>query len=149
MEKYREGKCIGRGAYGKAYVVTRRDTKEQFVAKKVELDGLPDDEREATEQEVKLLQELGDHPNIVQYYESFVTGQGDDSVLCIVMMYCEGGDLEGQFKRKQQEHGHFDEKTILDWIIQIAFALLYIHERHPPILHRYALAVKNLFSLSH
>lgn len=144
MEKYIWGKCVGRGAFGAAYVATNRETRAQYVAKKIPLAGLPEDERIATEQEVKLLQMLGDHPNIVHYYESFTGFEEGDNVLCIVMTYCEGGDLEGQIKKKEKEGGYFDEKTILDWHVQISFALLHMHDRSPPILHR-DLKTSNVF----
>ena len=107
MKKYKKGKCIGRGAYGAAYIFTNKASNLQHVAKKIPLDGLPDDERKATAQEVELLRTL-DHPNIVEYIESFTDRK---NVLYIVMSFCEGGDLEGQIKRHAKS-GEFLEEEV-------------------------------------
>jgi NIMA (never in mitosis gene a)-related kinase len=47
-------------------------------------------EREAALQEAELLSQL-EHPNIVRHQDSFMNPSHDQ--LCIVMQYCEGGDL--------------------------------------------------------
>jgi NIMA (never in mitosis gene a)-related kinase len=134
METYKWGKCVGKGAYGAAYVVTHKQTRETFVVKKITMTDLPEDERKSTEQEVKLLRELGDHPNIVHYFDSFMAREDEDDVMCIVMTNCEGGDLEGQIKKKEKEKDFFEESRILDWHVQISLALLHMHDRN--VLHR-------------
>ena len=45
--------------------------------------------------QVKVLESLR-HPNIVTFVEAFVTL--DEQFLCIVMAYCESGDLAAQIK---------------------------------------------------
>lgn len=45
--------------------------------------------------QVDLLRKLN-HPNIVGYKDSFLTPRKDH--LCIVMEYCDGGDLSTQIK---------------------------------------------------
>ena len=52
-------------------------------------------DREATKIEVDLLRKLN-HPNIVGYKESFLTRTKE--TLCIVMTYCDGGDLADVIK---------------------------------------------------
>ena len=77
--------------------------------------------------EVKILSALNS-PYIVAYHESFIENQ----TLCIVMEYCENGDL-GQLL--SQTHGkHLDEQTVWKYLIEICFALQYLHSRK--ILHR-------------
>ncbi len=49
----------------------------------------------ATRGQVELLRNLH-HPNIVGYKDSFLTPRKDH--LCIVMEYCDGGDLSTQIK---------------------------------------------------
>ena len=76
------------------------------------------------------------HPNIVSYKESFQDSHG---VLHIVMGYCEGGDLCTRLKG----HGGqlLPETQVVEWFVQIALALQYLHDRK--ILHR-DLKVSNL-----
>ncbi|XDV19362.1 hypothetical protein PO909_024846 [Leuciscus waleckii] len=49
----------------------------------------------------------------------------------IVMEYCEGGDLSKVMKKQK---GVFEEKQILDWLVQICLALQYLYEKN--IIHR-------------
>ena len=53
---------------------------------------------EKAQQEVEVLRGL-DHPGIVRYHEHFV----HEDQLCVVMLYCEGGDLSNRIK--ERAHG--------------------------------------------
>ncbi|EFC36731.1 predicted protein [Naegleria gruberi] len=58
-------------------------------------------------------------------------------VLNIIMPYCESGDLSMFYVRKVNywnKIGNWNELEIIEWLIQIALALEYIHERN--IIHR-------------
>lgn len=57
--------------------------------------------------EVNLLKNLN-HPNIVEYKESFLT----PNQLVIIMEYCEVGDLAYHIKRMQQKNEQFSEMEI-------------------------------------
>lgn len=70
------------------------------------------------------------HPNIVGYKESFMH-QNRES-LCIVMQYCDGGDLCA--KIEAQKNKLFPEQKILHWFVQMALGLHYMHEER--VLHR-------------
>ena len=68
--------------------------------------------------------QLLDDQHVIRFKEIYTTRK---QKLCIVMEYAEGGDLD---KRIEQQAGkHFEEKTILTWLAQIAAGLKYIHER--------------------
>lgn len=113
----------------------RRDGK-QYVIKKLNLRNASSRERRAAEQEAQLLSQLK-HPNIVTYKESW---EGGDGLLYIVMGFCEGGDLYR--KLKEQKGQLLPESQVVEWFVQIAMALQYLHERH--ILHR-DLKTQNVF----
>merc|ERR1719195_41253 len=70
------------------------------------------------------------HPYIVRYRESF----DEEGWLCIVMDYCEGGDLSDRVKKMRQAGKSFSEPQVLRWFTQSILALKYIHDMH--ILHR-------------
>ena len=69
------------------------------------------------------------HPNIVSYKESFQDSHG---ILHIVMGYCEGGDLCTRLKSCGGKL--LPETQVVEWFVQIALALQYLHDRN--ILHR-------------
>ncbi|KAI6077125.1 Serine/threonine-protein kinase Nek4 isoform X2 [Aix galericulata] len=117
-------RAVGKGSYG------------EYVIKKLNLKNASIRERKAAEQEAQLLSQLK-HPNIVAYRESW---QGEDGLLYIVMGFCEGGDL--YHKLKEQKGKLLPESQVVEWFVQIAMALQYLHEKH--ILHR-DLKTQNVF----
>ncbi|EFB13612.1 hypothetical protein PANDA_007567, partial [Ailuropoda melanoleuca] len=130
-------RVVGRGSYGEVTLVRhRRDGRRGYVIKKLNLRNASSRERRAAEQEAQLLSQLK-HPNIVTYKESW---EGGDGLLYIVMGFCEGGDLYR--KLKEQKGQLLPESQVVEWFVQIAMALQYLHEKH--ILHR-DLKTQNVF----
>ncbi|KAM8758708.1 serine/threonine-protein kinase Nek4 isoform 3-T3 [Rhynchonycteris naso] len=127
---------VGRGSYGEVTLVRHRREGRQYVIKKLNLQNASSQERRAAEQEAQLLSQLK-HPNIVTYKESW---EGGDGLLYIVMGFCEGGDLYR--KLKEQKGQLLPESQVVEWFVQIAMALQYLHEKH--ILHR-DLKTQNVF----
>ena len=107
--------------------------------KQINLENLPKKERDACSHEVKLMQRL-QHPNMVGYIDSFITA--NRKKLCIIMTFCDGGDLAGRVKackgRPPKEH------IALHWFVQIALGLHYMHENR--VLHR-DIKTQNIFLL--
>ena len=56
-----------------------------------------------------------DHPGIVRYHEHFV----HEEQLCVVMHYCEGGDLSQHIKRRAKHEQPFAEHEAIDLFVQI------------------------------
>ncbi len=84
-------------------------------------------QKEEALNEAKILQALKS-PYIVGYHDSFI----ENEKLCIVMEYCENGDLAQLLKAR---HGRLlEEDTIWKYFIEISLALLYLHNKK--ILHR-------------
>ncbi|XP_018770548.3 serine/threonine-protein kinase Nek4 isoform X2 [Serinus canaria] len=129
-------RAVGKGSYGEVSLARHRQDRKQYVIKKLNLRSASGRERRAAEQEAQLLSQLR-HPNIVTYRESW---QGDDGHLYIVMGFCEGGDL--YHKLKEQKGKLLSENRVVEWFVQIAMALQYLHEKH--ILHR-DLKTQNIF----
>ena len=53
--------------------------------------------------------------------------------LCIVMDYCDGGDVHQEIKRQQKLGDLLPENKIVEWFAQTCFALKHVHERYPLI----------------
>lgn len=125
---YKLLKCIGEGAYGRAYLATDPEGKK-VVAKVIDVGKVPQKERIACIQEVKLLSTL-DHPFIVRYLDSYIEGQN----LHIVMNFCDGGDLSDLIRKQEESGTPFPEAQILKWLSQLLMAVKHIHQNH--IIHR-------------
>ncbi|XP_016414158.1 serine/threonine-protein kinase Nek4-like isoform X2 [Sinocyclocheilus rhinocerous] len=136
MDSYLFVRVVGKGSYGEVNLVRHKSDRKQYVIKKLNLRTSSRRERRAAEQEAQLLSQLK-HPNIVTYRESW---EGEDCQLYIVMGFCEGGDL---YHRLKQQNGELlPERQVVEWFVQIAMALQYLHEKH--ILHR-DLKTQNIF----
>ncbi|XP_077458241.1 serine/threonine-protein kinase Nek4 [Stigmatopora argus] len=136
MDHYMFIRVVGKGSYGEVNLVRHKTDRKQYVIKKLNLTTSSKRERRAAEQEAQLLSQLR-HPNIVTYRESW---EGTDLQLYIVMGFCEGGDL--YHRLKQQKGELLPERQVVEWFVQIAMALQYLHERN--ILHR-DLKTQNIF----
>ncbi|CAM9631408.1 unnamed protein product [Pylaiella littoralis] len=139
MERYERLKILGVGSFGKVYLMRHRQQRKLVCAKIIKIKNIPRKEREACRTEVDLLRRLH-HPNIVGYKDSFLTPRKDH--LCIVMEYCDGGDLSTHIKNARRRL--FPESKILHWFVQIALGLHYMHGRL--VLHR-DLKTQNIFLL--
>ena len=100
---------------------------------------MPVKEREACRNEGMLLQRLS-HPNIVAFKDSFFANGKDN--LCIVMTFCDGGDLSARLAAAKG--ALFREDQVMHWFVQIALAVHYMHEKRA--LHR-DIKAQNIFLL--
>ena len=141
VEEYKVIRSVGKGSFGKVYLVRHTKEKKHYCMKCIKLTNIPKKEREACRHEVKLMQRLS-HPNIVGFKDSFFAKRGNQ--LCIVMTYCDGGDLSDRVKQQSRTGRRFREDQVLNWFVQISLGLHAMHENN--ILHR-DLKTQNIFLL--
>jgi len=135
-------RTVGQGSFGKVYLVKHKVERKLYCLKTIKLEGIPESERRACQMEVKLLTTM-QHPNIVGFKESFVARQG--KLLCIVMTYCDGGDLSERLKLSGSTL--IKEDQILHWFVQLALGLHFMHDMNDKcVLHR-DLKTQNIFLL--
>lgn len=109
--------------------------KDKEVAiKVVKTAVLSDEEKQALEEEIKILFEL-DHPNIVQLHEVFIATKRK---VYMVMELLEGGEMFNRIV----EQDHFSEAIAAFALVQILDALVYCHSKG--ICHR-DLKPENIF----
>lgn len=124
---FREIKQIGEGSFARALLVESADGS-RAVCKVIDA-AESSKEAEDAAKEGRLLASLR-HPFIVRYRDSFFEAR----LLCIVMDFCEGGELAKYIRRARKTRQRIVEEQVLRWFTQAMLALKYIHEKH--ILHR-------------
>lgn len=126
---------IGRGSQGSVYTVRSLLDGSVAVLKRLQIG----DEiaRASALREAEHMLRV-QHAAVVGCRECFV--DGDE--LCIVMEYCEGGDLRLRIKLARMGGSLFAEEQVLMWLAQLALALHHVHERG--LLHR-DLKTENVF----
>uniref|UniRef100_UPI00358EFBDD serine/threonine-protein kinase Nek1-like n=1 Tax=Myxine glutinosa TaxID=7769 RepID=UPI00358EFBDD len=127
MDCFERLRTVGSGSFGRALLVRKRRDGQLYVIKQIDLSQVCGRVRSEALSEARVLSTLR-HPHVVSYHGSFQ----ENETLCIVMDYCEGGDL---FQRINTQKGiPFSEEQVVHWLAQLCLALKYIHERK--ILHR-------------
>ncbi|KAE8705016.1 Calcium-dependent protein kinase 16 [Hibiscus syriacus] len=104
-KRYTIGKLLGHGQFGYTYVATDKETGDRAAVKRIDKEKmvLPI-AAEDVKREVKILEALKGHENVVQFYNSFEDG----SYVYIVMELCEGGELLDRILSKKD--GRYSEK---------------------------------------
>ena len=100
MDAYEPLEVIGSGSFGLIRKVRRKSDARILARKEIDYRKMSDREKKQLVTEVNILREL-QHPNIVRYYERIV--DREQSLIHIIMEYCEGGDLAGVIKRCRTE----------------------------------------------
>jgi NIMA (never in mitosis gene a)-related kinase len=129
MQKYETKKVVGEGSFGKAILCKRKVDSKMCIIKQISMQKLSSKEAILTEQEATLLRRL-QHPNIVTFWESFVSNR----MLHIVMEFADGGDLDQYVKSHAKSRKYIAEAQVINLFVQLSLAIKHIHDRK--ILHR-------------
>ena len=131
LSDFRIEKELGKGNFGKVYLVTSKITNKVYAMKEIKFDRYKSDsQRASVQKEIKLLENMN-HPHVITYFSSFV----ENNNFYIVLEYLNGGSLDDKIKKEKEEKGSIDEKKVWDILIQILSGLVYLHE-NKKIIHR-------------
>lgn len=126
IEDYQILKELGKGAYGKVYLVSSKSTQDIFAMKIIKFSQKTSSQfLMSLINEIHILKEIrGDF--LAHAFCSFVENQ----CLCIVMEYLVGGD----FRHLLDDFGRFDTDVAKHYIAQLVMGLEELHQRK--IVHR-------------
>ncbi|CAL5326454.1 hypothetical protein CsSME_00005931 [Camellia sinensis var. sinensis] len=117
-KRYMIGKLLGHGQFGYTYVATDKSNGNRVAVKRIEKNKmvLPI-AVEDVKREVKILQALTGHENVVQFYNAYE----DDSYVFIVMELCEGGELLDRIlSKKNSRYSEKDAAVIVRQMLKVA-----------------------------
>ncbi|TWW71728.1 Mitogen-activated protein kinase kinase kinase 9 [Takifugu flavidus] len=118
---------IGVGGFGKVYRAVWQGAEVAVKAARRDPDEDPEQTLESVRQEAKLFAMLN-HPNIMALLGVCLV----EPNLCLVMEYARGGPLNRALAGKR-----IPPCTLVDWAVQIARGMLYLHSQAiVPIIHR-------------
>ena len=124
--RYRLEGELGRGGFGAVYRAWDLNVSRPCAVKE-NLDTSTEASRQFS-REASVLANLS-HPNLPRVTDHFsIPGQGQ----YLVMDFVDGEDLATIIDRQKAVPVH----QAMEWILQVAEALQYLHEQEPPVLHR-------------
>ncbi len=126
QNRYLIVRLLGQGGMGAVYQATDQRLghtialKQPFFTDEMML--------KAFEREARLLASLR-HPALPKVSDHFTESNGQ----FLVMEYITGNDLMTMLEKRG---GPFDADQVIEWGEQLLGALAYLHNQHPPIIHR-------------
>lgn len=115
-------KVIGRGSFGKVFLVEKKDTKEVYAMKSLRKDVILDyDQVESTKLEKEILMQA-DHPFLVGMHYVFQT----EPKIFFVMRFVRGGELFMHLRNATR----FPEERAKFYAVQVALAIGHLHKKH-------------------
>nr|XP_009380108.1 PREDICTED: calcium-dependent protein kinase 4 isoform X1 [Musa acuminata subsp. malaccensis]XP_018678174.1 PREDICTED: calcium-dependent protein kinase 4 isoform X2 [Musa acuminata subsp. malaccensis] len=116
--RYSIGKLLGHGQFGYTFVATENSTEERVAVKRIDKSKmiLPV-AVEDVKREVKILQALKGHENVVNFHNAYE----DDSYVYIVMELCEGGELLDRIlAKKDSRYTEKDAAIVVRQMLKVA-----------------------------
>ena len=128
-EKYEILRQIGEGGMSIVYLARNNRMNMQLAVKEIKNDGSKSTEilLKGLEREANILKDV-DHPVIPRIID-IVKHAG---TICVVMDFIEGENLADKLK----EVGKFSQEQVIEWGLELASALEYLHSMNPPIIYR-------------
>ena len=115
-------KLIGKGSYGKVFLVQKKDDQKIYAMKILKKKAMIKRNQVNHIKTERKIMELIDHPFIVKLIYAFQTAQK----LYMVMDYCPGGELFYHIQRVER----FNEEAVKFYGAQLVLALDHLHQNN-------------------
>mmetsp|Transcript_5432 Transcript_5432/g.9579 ORF Transcript_5432/g.9579 Transcript_5432/m.9579 type:complete len:530 (-) Transcript_5432:182-1771(-) len=128
LADYQVGKVLGKGAFGVVTLVTKKSTDGLTFACKslTKLNMVTPEDIEGVKSEVKILEDLKGHENIVALQDTYE----DKTKVHLIMELCSGGELFDRIINK----GHYSEKNASELIRVMLEIIDFMHKKG--LVHR-------------
>ena len=122
---------LGQGAFGTVHEAVNRKTNKKCAAKQLFIsDGGRKNDYicQMAERELKIIQDLHDHNNIVKVYDHLVK----KSACWIFLEFCDLGNLNDYLSKNPE----LDMLSKVKLMLESASAVAFMHAQDPPVIHR-------------
>ena len=116
---------LGKGSFGKVYLIKSKKTGEFFAMKQISKKNLTKEDKNRINREIQILSKLS-HPNIVQMKHLIITA----STYLIIMEYCPNGELFNYILKKKL----LNETEASIFFYQLIETISYLHSQK--VIHR-------------
>jgi serine/threonine protein kinase len=127
--RYRIERVLGSGGFGHVYLAIDLTTNQQYAVKEYLVSGSGGQEQ--LQHEATVLSHLH-HPNLPAFKDAFI----EQGRYYIVLDYIEGSDLTDLVRLTRQRNDVIPMPRILNWVLSICDAIMFMHSQHPTIIHR-------------
>jgi len=127
--RYRVERVLGNGGFGHVYLAIDLQTGQQYAIKEYLVTGSGG--KAQLEHESRVLSQLH-HPSLPAFQDAF----DERGRYYVVLGYIEGRDLTDCIRATRTRGEIVALERILNWLISICEAVTFLHNQHPPIIHR-------------
>ncbi len=127
--RYRIERVLGSGGFGHVYLAIDMVTSQQYAVKEYLVTGTTGQEQ--LQHEANVLSQLH-HPNLPAFHDAF----HERGRYYIVLNYIEGNDLTDLIRHARQRNDVVPVARIMGWTLAVCDAVLFLHNQHPPVIHR-------------
>ena len=120
LEDFQIMKILGRGAYGKVYLVFYKNNKEYYAMKSLKIENIKDDKQIYRCIENKKIQNL-EFPFLIDVELCFIT----DDRIYFIMEFVHGEDLLTSIRLNEEK---FDEGQVKFYAVLLGLSLQYLHQ---------------------
>ena len=133
-QTYQKMKLIGKGSYGKVFLIKSLQTEKEYALKETVITKNKEIFLYFSMNEIDILSKL-DNPYIISLKCAFKTQIDEETEkLNIIMEYVDNGDLNQLITEYKDDDKIISQDRLLNWLFQLCLALFYLKENE--IIHR-------------